>query len=864
MEADDQVPAGKELVRPEACFVVKSHIVPIEQKDDSSVKGEKVFVNIVQSTQIAAPVGKKMQGGMQWSLPLSLGPKRFETDKGEALVPTFDACFHPEALKMVRDNKSFRDYVVHTALEQVQTALNPAVRGTPKDYVRREYHVLRGVSYKNGKPAIMMMQSEKMTDAQKKAQQPPTPPSQTKPNTQDSQSSSGNNKKKKNNKKANKSNNGAAVKKGFLNSGSTTKQNASSTSKPSSLITEMAKSVNQESNKQNSPSSTTTTAPVKTSSPSSSTPSSSSAEAAVTAKLKESKGSNENASGEIAPSYHVKERGSYRMSDSMMTRVVQPSRPTELEVVIELPAVATKSNMDLDVSTDKLKFTALRSNPGSSYKLNLKLPYPCEGEKGKAKFDKVRKELKVTIPVIPPKYVEQEEVIGQIDTETPRKKLVETISSSTTTNQNKQESNNNNNDDDVDEKVSEKVRKEQARKRAVDRQQEKLKETKADHSKFLNKAESKEQMTFDIPEGATLIAPNPTPSQQTLALESSSSTSTTSSTTASSAQTPPSSTTTPSSSSSTTTTPPPSSSPSPIVSVPLPPFPVSGAFTPSEKFKGKAPGYVFKLGEEGLGYYRDGIQDVEEVEVEEEVEEDVEVEDVIAPYDFKQMNDVITILVQVPQIDSNSIEKIYKNNQLSISFIKKKKKQENENKNNEKIVHVDDEDDMKRYTLILRTSGDLNIEKCRHDVADKNMIVVLYIVEGGLWDKPLLSVDSEDYKKEFNSNKLIIKKISKKIVKKMISSSSSSSASLQLSEKLRKDLEEKEYYDKLEASKESIEKAAAANSIKSSKQAQNVNAASVPPAVIGGQNLNITNRNSGGNDVVAPTAFQNTIMFELD
>ena len=59
-----QVPAGKELVRPEACFVAKTYILP--QKDPkatatttatASAKGEKIFINIVQSSRVAAPVG---------------------------------------------------------------------------------------------------------------------------------------------------------------------------------------------------------------------------------------------------------------------------------------------------------------------------------------------------------------------------------------------------------------------------------------------------------------------------------------------------------------------------------------------------------------------------------------------------------------------------------------------------------------------------------------------------------------------------------------------------------------------------------------------------------------------------------------
>ena len=52
-------------MRPEACFVVKTHIVPNAAKNDKSVKGDKLFVNIVQSAQIAPPVGTPVNGGMQ-------------------------------------------------------------------------------------------------------------------------------------------------------------------------------------------------------------------------------------------------------------------------------------------------------------------------------------------------------------------------------------------------------------------------------------------------------------------------------------------------------------------------------------------------------------------------------------------------------------------------------------------------------------------------------------------------------------------------------------------------------------------------------------------------------------------------------
>ena len=50
LEGEDQVPAGKELVRPESCFVVKSYIQSSDATEtgEKAGKGEKIFVNIVQ------------------------------------------------------------------------------------------------------------------------------------------------------------------------------------------------------------------------------------------------------------------------------------------------------------------------------------------------------------------------------------------------------------------------------------------------------------------------------------------------------------------------------------------------------------------------------------------------------------------------------------------------------------------------------------------------------------------------------------------------------------------------------------------------------------------------------------------------
>ena len=76
LERDDKVPEGKELVRPEACFVVKTSMIPHDPKDLKDGKPEKCFVNVVSSSKIAAPTSTPGEGGNRWQLPMSLGPKR--------------------------------------------------------------------------------------------------------------------------------------------------------------------------------------------------------------------------------------------------------------------------------------------------------------------------------------------------------------------------------------------------------------------------------------------------------------------------------------------------------------------------------------------------------------------------------------------------------------------------------------------------------------------------------------------------------------------------------------------------------------------------------------------------------------------
>jgi NACalpha-BTF3-like transcription factor len=132
----------------------------------------------------------------------------------------------------------------------------------------------------------------------------------------------------------------------------------------------------------------------------------------------------------------------------------------------------------------------------------------------------------------------------------------------------------------------------------------------------------------------------------------------------------------------------------------------------------------------------------------------------------------------------------------------------------------------------------------------QNMIVVLYKKKEEYWNTPFLSVEPAEYKSSFPS---------------------SSSSSQQKGEQKKKKKEKKtttittttgvvEDDDmKLEASLRSIEKAAASKSLEAKAQIPRV---TLPPS--SSSSKVIQSSSKGTNDVVAPTTFQNTIMFELD
>lgn len=114
---------------------------------------DKVFLNIVQSDQIAEPTKQVTAKGDCWSLPYSVGPPHMEKDKKGDNAACFDCCFHSRALQL-GSAPQFKSLLVNTAIDGVEEAFK---RQGMKVTLDREYHIVKGVSYKEGRVPTMLV-----------------------------------------------------------------------------------------------------------------------------------------------------------------------------------------------------------------------------------------------------------------------------------------------------------------------------------------------------------------------------------------------------------------------------------------------------------------------------------------------------------------------------------------------------------------------------------------------------------------------------------------------------------------------------------------------------------------------------------
>ena len=113
------------------------------------------------------------------------------------------------------------------------------------------------------------------------------------------------------------------------------------------------------------------------------------------------------------PKYEIVHRSDMDIQDFRQAPDAGPSsRPKEIEIKIYLPLLMSAGQCDLDVFEQQLVLTSTKP---AKYKLDLKLPYPVDDENGGAKFDKSKKCLVVTLPVIPALEPEKPQINGNLE-----------------------------------------------------------------------------------------------------------------------------------------------------------------------------------------------------------------------------------------------------------------------------------------------------------------------------------------------------------------------------------------------------------------------------------------------------------------
>ena len=374
LEGEQKVPQGKELIRPQPSFVAKTHKV---DKTQSETKGDKVWLNIVQSDKITEPSKVVTKEGENWSLPYSLGPPHMEKDQKDINVACFDCCFHPTAIALAGERKQFRDLLVQTAIDGVEEGFR---RQNNETKLSREFHILKGVTYKSGQiPAMMIdVSSKQQWSGNAQPPQAATAAAVLSKTTTTSTTATTKTSPELISGVGSATKTEPAIKKGFLNKEIGKEKGdkaAAGGGLEKGLITEPP------------PGSGGQQAPKIPK-----TPLIQSQTAGVASE-----------GGPVEPSYTIKERGLVSWGDfdqqrSDTSRPPQSTRPKELVVTIHIPRVTAASEMILDVKERLLVFRYR-----TEYHLSLPLPYAIFDEKGAAKFDKTGKTLTVTLPLkLPP------------------------------------------------------------------------------------------------------------------------------------------------------------------------------------------------------------------------------------------------------------------------------------------------------------------------------------------------------------------------------------------------------------------------------------------------------------------------------
>jgi hypothetical protein len=144
-------------------------------------------------------------------------------------------------------------------------------------------------------------------------------------------------------------------------------------------------------------------------------------------------------------------------------------------------------------------------------------------------------------------------------------------------------------------------------------------------------------------------------------------------------------------------------------------------FVPAQAFAGRKAGFVFKRGDQGVGYYRDQKQRVANKSAPASAVAAPAASSTVYsrfPYECRQTKHALAMIVQVPSIDTNSVQVTFLPYAVHVAF----------------RAFVDGDApgkiESQQYGAVFTLSetqcaGGLDVSRCRYDAANRNMALVL-------------------------------------------------------------------------------------------------------------------------------------------
>ena len=102
---------------------------------DARKTGRKAFVNVCRSYNCEDATSEKRPGGLQWSVPHTLGQPHEEKDKAGETCVAYDFCVSEHTYELTQRDERLKKMVVETAIEAVNRAFGTRLRldfTTPK------------------------------------------------------------------------------------------------------------------------------------------------------------------------------------------------------------------------------------------------------------------------------------------------------------------------------------------------------------------------------------------------------------------------------------------------------------------------------------------------------------------------------------------------------------------------------------------------------------------------------------------------------------------------------------------------------------------------------------------------------------